>query len=100
MALRRASLASVRLLRSSASMVFFLLEASRSDSLQAGQRLAKPGLSGFSSNSSEQTAHTRIGNDIHVYGKPTLFYLDIVKLRVRILFYLNQPKPPHHWTRL
>src|SRR5258707_14209943 len=35
-----------------------------SGSLHAGQRFAKPGLSGFSSNSSEQTAHTLIGNAI------------------------------------
>src|SRR5258707_4030862 len=97
MARRRASLASVRLLRSSASMIFFLVESSLSDSLQAGQRLAKPGLSGFSSNSSEQTAQTRIGNDIYLYGKPTLFYLDIFKLRVQTSFDLEQPKHPQHW---
>jgi hypothetical protein len=37
-----------------------------SGSLQVGQRLAKPGLSGFSSNSSPQTAQVRIGKDIFV----------------------------------
>ena len=41
-----------------------VVEAICSGSLQAGQWLAKPGLSGFSSNSSEQTAQTRIGNAI------------------------------------
>jgi hypothetical protein len=35
-----------------------------SGSLQAGQRLAKPGLSGFSSNSSEQITQILIGNGI------------------------------------
>jgi len=37
-----------------------------SGSLHSGQRLAKPGLSGFSSNSSEQTAQTRVGNAIQI----------------------------------
>ncbi len=64
MARLRASFASFRLLRSSASMPGFALESALSGSLHAGQRLAKPGLSGFSSNSSEQTAQTRIGNAI------------------------------------
>jgi len=35
-----------------------------SGSLHSGQRLAKPGLPGFSSNSSEQTTHTLIGKAI------------------------------------
>src|SRR5580700_9085325 len=64
MAVLRASLASARALRSSASMLPFTAGSACSGSLHAGQRLAKPGLSGFSSNSSEQTAQTRIGNAI------------------------------------
>src|SRR3984885_12394695 len=43
--------------------------ASASGSLHSGQRLAKPGLSGFSSNSSEQTTQTLIGK-----GMSVLFY--------------------------
>ena len=39
---------------------------SASGALQAGQRLAKPGLPGFSSNSSEQTAHTLMGKAISI----------------------------------
>jgi hypothetical protein len=39
-------------------------ERSASGSLQVGQRLAKPGLPGFNSNSSWQITQTRIGNDI------------------------------------
>jgi hypothetical protein len=42
----------------------FVEGAAGSGSLHAGQRLAKPGLSGFSSNSSLQTEHTLIGNAI------------------------------------
>jgi hypothetical protein len=38
--------------------------------LQAGQRLAKPGLSGFSSNSSEQRAQTLMGKAIEVHDNP------------------------------
>src|SRR5258708_33376488 len=37
-----------------------------SGSLQVGQRFAKPGLSGLSSNSSQQTTQTLIGNAISV----------------------------------
>ena len=69
MAWRRASFTSLVDLRSSRSALDFVLGAASSGSLHAGQRLAKPGLSGLSSNSSEQTAQTRIGNAI----KP-LFY--------------------------
>ncbi len=64
MAFLLASFASARALRSSASIFCFAADPAVSDSLHAGQRLAKPGLSGFSSNSSEQTAQTRIGNAI------------------------------------
>ena len=60
MALRRAALAS----RSLKLGEDGLAEGSSSGWLQEGQRLAKPGLSGFSSNSSWQMAQTRIGNDI------------------------------------
>jgi len=45
--------------------------SSASGSLHAGQRLAKPGFSGLSSNSSPQTTQVRIGNGIAVlfYGR-------------------------------
>jgi len=62
MACRRASFASFKVLRSSASVPRVLAVSAFSGTLQAGQRLAKPGLSGFSSNSSEQMAQTRMGN--------------------------------------
>ena len=39
-------------------------DGSTSGALHSGQRLAKPGLSGFSSNSSEQIAQTLIGKAI------------------------------------
>jgi hypothetical protein len=67
MACLRASFASFAVLRSSASMRRLVAgsdDGGESDSglLHWGQRFAKPGLSGFSSNSSEQTAQTLIGN--------------------------------------
>jgi hypothetical protein len=67
MAPRRASLSSLFALRESASPARFppLLD---SGSLHAGQRLAKPGLSGFSSNSSEQTTQVLMGKDIPLYS--------------------------------
>src|SRR6202011_5242891 len=74
MARRRASLASLAVLRSSASTGRLVAGAADSSALQAGHRLAKPGLSGFSSNSSEQTAQTRRGNAI-----PTIFYKERVE---------------------
>ena len=58
---RRASLASARLRRSSASMEVLVSWAVDSGALHSGQRLAKPGLSGLSSNSSEQTAQVLMG---------------------------------------
>ena len=66
MAWRRASLASAAVLRSSASMARLDAGAALSGSLHAGQRLAKPGLSGFSSNGSEQTTQTLIGKAIRL----------------------------------
>ena len=64
MAVRRASLASERLLRSSASMRFFPQSSDASEAEHSGQRLAKPGLSGLSSNSSEQTTQVLVGKGI------------------------------------
>jgi len=62
MACLRASLASFAALRSSASMERLLTGPSfDSGALHSGHRLAKPGLSGFSSNSSEQTVQTLMG---------------------------------------
>ncbi len=62
MAFRRSSFASFSDLRSSALIPGFFFESALSSSLHAGQRLANPGLPGFSSNSSEQMAQTLIGN--------------------------------------
>jgi len=42
-----------------------------SGSQHCGHRFAKPGLPGLSSNSSEQTTQTLIGNVIGIYGKGT-----------------------------
>ena len=64
MAWRRASLASTALRRSSASIVCLVAGPASSGVLQAGQRLAKPGLPGLSSNSSEQMAQTLTGKGI------------------------------------
>src|SRR5882672_8812693 len=66
MASLRAAFTSLALLRSSASTERLSLEEADSSTLQSGQRLAKPGLSGFSSNSSPQTAQALMGNAIYV----------------------------------
>ena len=63
MALRRAAFPS-------RSVLFCLLPemgSSESGSLQAGQRFAKPGLPGLSSNSSPQTVQTLMGNGIAIF---------------------------------
>ena len=67
MACLRASFASLCVLRSSASMRGLVADSVASTALQAGQRLAKPGLSGFSSNSSEQTVQTLMGKAMQLY---------------------------------
>ena len=64
MACLRASFASFALLRSSASMRRLGSGPSASGALHVGQRLAKPGLFGFNSNSSEQTTQTLMGKGI------------------------------------
>jgi hypothetical protein len=68
MAWRRASFASFADLRSSADMrplVVGLVDSAAIDSsVHWGQRLAKPGLSGFSSNSSLQMAQILMGKGI------------------------------------
>src|SRR3981081_2733551 len=60
-----ASLISLAVLRSSASMRRGFMGTVGSGTLHAGQRLAKPGLSGFSSNSSAQTAQIIVGKGIY-----------------------------------
>lgn len=60
MASRRAALAPLSDFSTSAGFAF----ASASSSLQDGHRFANPGLPGFSSNSSPQTAQVLIGNAI------------------------------------
>ena len=62
MACLRASFASIIDLRSTASIRDLVTGSVSSATLHSGQRLAKPGLSGFSSNSSEQTTQTLMGN--------------------------------------
>ena len=64
MAWRRASFASRVVLRSTVSIGVFPVGPISSGSLHWGQRLAKPGLSGLSSNSSEQMTQTLIGKAI------------------------------------
>ena len=68
MAWRRASLASWAVLRSSAVMRPLVAGPLDSEALDSsvhwGQRLAKPGLSGLSSNSSLQMAQTLMGKGI------------------------------------
>ena len=67
MAWRRASFASLAVLRSSAVMWVFPGPVNSDEfdsSVHWGQRLAKPGLSGFSSNSSLQMAQTLMGKGI------------------------------------
>jgi hypothetical protein len=65
MAWRRASLASLAVLRSSALMRPAVAGPVASDSsVHWGQRLAKPGLSGLSSNSSLQMAQILMGKGI------------------------------------
>jgi len=63
MASRRASLASLRDFGSSAPITSLPASAA-SGALQRGQRLAKPGLSGLSSNSSSQTTQVLMGKGI------------------------------------
>jgi hypothetical protein len=71
MACLLAAFASVSFLRSSASIERLVTGSIDSSVLHSGQRLAKPGLSGFSSNSSEQMAQTLIGKGIISMIKPT-----------------------------
>ena len=70
MALRLASLTSASALRSSALIWRLSEDSMASSSVQSGQRLAKPGLSGLSSNSSPQIAHTLTGKGIYKNDKP------------------------------
>ena len=58
MALRRAAPNSL----SVSGLPAGFLDCVSSSTLQSGQRFAKPGLSGLSSNSSPQTLHTLMGN--------------------------------------
>jgi hypothetical protein len=71
MACLLAAFASLSFLRSSASMLRLVTGSTDSSVLHSGQRLAKPGLSGFNSNSSEQMAQTLIGKGIISMIKPT-----------------------------
>jgi len=62
---RLASFISLSALRATASKWSFSAGSVDSGSLHEGQRLAKPGLSGLSSNSSEQMTQVLIGKAIH-----------------------------------
>ena len=67
MARRRSAFASLSALRSTASSWGLAVESSTtSGTLHAGHRLANPGLSGLSSNSSEQTTQVLIGKAITI----------------------------------
>jgi hypothetical protein len=63
-AARLAAFASRELFNSSASIRPLLTGSSAAGTLQFGQRFAKPGLSGFNSNSSSHTAQILIGKGI------------------------------------
>lgn len=76
MASRRASFTSLSFLRENASPGRLAGAWSASAALHSGQRLAKPGLSGFNSNSSEQTMQTLIGKAITVSRKNTVMIAD------------------------
>jgi hypothetical protein len=85
MAWRRAS---SRARFSAASMVEAELASEASGALHSGQRLANPGLSGLSSNSSSQTAQILIGKGIPThfttgYGPPPVFGQSIHSMGVR-----------------
>src|SRR5271166_362916 len=62
-----ASFISLSALRATASRGLFSASSVGSGSLHEGQRLAKPGLPGRSSNSSEQTTQVLIGKAIQDY---------------------------------
>lgn len=82
MACRRAALASLSVFRSIASRVG-LAGDSAGSALQSGHRLAKPGLSGFNSNSSEQTTQTLMGKTIGTRDRVILNFFIISSLRHR-----------------
>lgn len=84
MAWRRASFASFADLRSSAVMLCLVLgaEASADSSVHCGQRLAKPGLSGFNSNSSLQTTQTLMGKGIS--GSMTILVMAAVGYKMPV----------------
>ena len=63
----RASLTSLAALRSSASIRRLVVGEAGSAELHVGQTLAKPGLSGFSSNSSAHTEQIFVGKAITFY---------------------------------
>jgi hypothetical protein len=81
MACLLAAFASLSFLRSSASIGRLVTGSIDSSVLHSGQRLAKPGLSGFSSNSSEQMAQTLIGKGIISMIKRPRFYCALRSLR-------------------
>lgn len=89
MAARRASLASDAAFRSSASSRCFVPSFCASGSLHAGHRLAKPGLFGFSSNSSEHTTHTFTGNTIRIS-----FYANPAQVMARCVLCHLRPHTP------
>jgi hypothetical protein len=64
MACLRAAFTSLSLLRCTASLLRFAAGSTSSGTLHSGQRLAKPGLSGLSSNSFAQIMQTLIGKAI------------------------------------
>src|ERR1700733_7691612 len=89
MAWRRASFASLAVLRSSAVMVRFaagsVVSVVLDSSVHWGQRLAKPGLSGFSSNSSLQMTQVRMGKGI--FDSAVILTAGGFALQIRAVFW-------------
>src|ERR1039458_2367400 len=67
MVLRLSSFNSLSALRAAASRRSLAVGSAKSGALHAGQRLAKPGLSGRNSNSSEQMTQVLIGSAIRIH---------------------------------
>jgi len=93
MACLRASFASLRVLRSSASGRRLAMGRVDSGLLHSGQRSAKPGLSGFSSNSSVQTVQILIGKAIYAPS-----YDDHDALRKWVIGLRRTPRPSLTWA--
>src|ERR1039457_6655690 len=89
---RRASFSSRSSARDSAARRSWATDSADSGSLHAGQRLAKPGLPGRSSNSSEQTTQVLMGKAIDIHDNAGEFSADYrAGVPSRILTALTHP---------